>query len=67
MENRSMIWPLWFISAVVGCAMTFALLWPCGALPALLGLPFGGSALVLAVSILIALQNPRQAFEPEPI
>jgi hypothetical protein len=64
MENRSMVILLAFIS-VIGGAITLALLWPYGAFTALFGMPFGASALVLAVSILIALRNLKQAIEPE--
>lgn len=61
-----MSWPLWFISAVIGYATTLALLWPYGAFTALLGMSFGGSALVLAVGILMALlEKVRQATKSE--
>jgi divalent metal cation (Fe/Co/Zn/Cd) transporter len=66
MENHSMIILLAFVS-VIGSAMTLALLWPYGAFTALFGMPLGVSALVLAVSILIALQKLGQAIEPEAI
>jgi hypothetical protein len=66
MENHSMIILLVFVS-VIGGAMTLALLWPYGAFTALFGMPLGASALVLAVSILIALQRSEQAIEPEAI
>jgi hypothetical protein len=66
MENRSMVILLAF-GSVIGGLMTLVLLWPYGAFTALFGLPFGGSALVLAVSILIALQKSGQAIEPKAI
>ena len=66
MENRPMVILLAFIS-MIGGAATLTLLWSYGAFPALFGAPFGASALVLAVSILIAVRNPRQAIEPEAI
>jgi divalent metal cation (Fe/Co/Zn/Cd) transporter len=47
--------------------MTLALLWPYGVFTALFGMPLGASALMLAVSILIALQKVGQAIEPEAI
>ncbi len=53
-----------FIS-MIGGAITLALLWPYSAPLAILGMPFGASALVLAVSILMATRNPRQAIEPD--
>lgn len=49
--------------SVIGAAMTLALLWPYGAFAALLGMPCGASALVLAVSSLIAVRNPRQTID----
>jgi hypothetical protein len=66
MENRSMSILLVFIS-MIGGAITLALLWPYGAFTALFGMPFGASALVLTVGILIAVQNPRQASNLETI
>jgi hypothetical protein len=65
MENRSMLILLAFVS-VIGGAITLALVWPYGALTALFAMPFGASALVLAVCSLITLRNSRQAIEPDP-
>ena len=62
-----MICLLWFVSAVIGAAMALKLLWPYGAPLAILGTPFGASALVLAVGILITLQKSEQAIEPEAV
>jgi hypothetical protein len=66
MENRSMIILLACVSVIGGTA-TLALLWPNGALLALLGTPFGAGALALSVSILMALRNLSQPIEPEAV
>ncbi|MBL0408501.1 hypothetical protein JKG68_32070 [Microvirga aerilata] len=52
---------------VVGGAITLGMLWSYGAVMALSGTPLGASALVLAVSILMALQKSEQPIEPDTI
>jgi hypothetical protein len=69
LENRSMIILLAFVNGIGG-SMTLALLWPYGAplaILGILGMCFGASALVLAVSVLIDLQKSEQAIEPEAL
>ena len=53
--------------SIVGGALILALLWPYGAVIALFVTPFAASALLLGVSILVALQNSEQPIEPEAI
>lgn len=41
------------LSALIGAAVTFSVLWPLGAIIALIGAPLGGSLLALVVSVLL--------------
>lgn len=45
---------LMMISAIIGAAITIALLWPYGMALAFLGAPVGGSLLALVVALLVA-------------
>jgi len=50
---------VFMLSALIGAVATFAVLWPFGALIAVIGTPFGASLLALLAGFLAASRAPE--------
>jgi hypothetical protein len=57
---------LLLVAALIGGFITFAMLLPYGIFVALLGAPFGGSALTLMAGLLLAILRTRAEHSAEP-